>query len=253
MEHIFAGYEQRFPWLKLSPIRKHMTTALRSIVAKTMTIRNVETELAALEGDRPTDKVTRLLTSLAKSSLYSDPTTAAEELAFVKKSEKARLTIRLNKAKLEKETLENDAMGDINRCLAAANIVQRPEQFLLNLLDTDAELITFWNDLIRDISTFYIVSFDLNKSKNQRAKDKKKADSEARKAKENEAIVVSKKQLEKMIKEGISKTSGKGRGVRFQPKANSGSRTKQGTGQKKKTTSKKKRQPSKRTGGKRRN
>lgn len=250
MEHVFAQYEQRFPWLKLSPIRKHMTTAMRSIVAKTMTIRNVETELAALEGDRPTDKVTRLLTSLTKTSLFSDPTTAAEELAFVKKSERARLTIRLNKAKAEKETLETDAMGDINRCLAAANITQRPENFLLNLQDTDDDLIRSWTDLLRDISIFYTVSFTLNLSKTQRAKEKKKADSEARKAKENEAIVVTKKQLEKLIKEGIAKTSGKGRGVCFQPKTNSAPKPKQGN--LKKTTLKKKHRPSKRTGGKRR-
>lgn len=252
MEHVFTKYEQLFPWLKLSPIRKHMTTAMRSIVAKTMTIRNVETELAALAGDRPTDKVTRLLTSLTKSSLFSDPTTAAEELAFVKKSEHARLTIALNKAKATKEANKNEMLADINRCLAAANIVPRPENFLLNLLETDGEFIEAWNALLQDISVFFTVSFNLNMAKTQRVKEKKKADAEARKAKENEAIVVTKKQLEKLIKEGIAKTAGKGKGVRLPPKPNSANKPKQGNQHKKKTSPKNRRAP-KKTGGKRRN
>lgn len=247
MEEIFNKYQQNFPWLLIPLMRTHLSRFVKTYVSKTYKIQNLKDEISALDGQHIPHNLSKLISSFAKSSLHSkNPSRAAEELAFIKGCERSRLNEALEKAVLDRTSLENDFLSDLDTSLAQANI-----GFRRDLLTSESSpLATRWNDLLNALKTPIIVSFELNRVKTSRIKERKRLAFEEKKAKDNEAILLSKKQLDKIIQDGVkSALSGKGTGRR--PTLQPSSRKQKGASPKTKRSGKQKGRPIKTSGKKR--
>lgn len=246
MEEIFKKYQQHFPWLLMPHLRAHLTRFSKSYVSKTFRINHLKDDIAAFDGEQIPQKISKLLISFTKSSLHSkNPSRASEELTFIKNCEKARLNDALDKATQERTQLQVDFLNDLNRSLKRADIPTRPEIFVPD----NPPLAARWIEMLNQMRISFITAFELNQAKSDRAKERKKQLFEEKKEKDSEAIVLTKKQLGKMIQDEVkSILAGKGKGRRNTPPSSSGKKiTTKSTG------ARKGKGRSKKTSGKRRN
>ena len=226
MEAIFSEYVQHFQWLKIIPIRKHILAFCKATVSKKILLRRLGIEIAALNGDIPPDKVTKLVSSFAKCSLHStDPERAAVELSWIKDSEKHRLRKAIEKHKTELESNTMIFNQSLDTALTAARVESRPMTFVpVDEIQTEK-----WTKLIEEIQASFAATFALNVHKRELAKQKKQTQLAARRAKDDAVIMVTRKELTKLVNDAVKKNQkspGKEQGRRPGPRSPSGSHQK---------------------------
>jgi hypothetical protein len=196
MEDIFNDAKATLPWLKIASMRKFIQDHCRSAVAKAATKTRLETQLTSIDGDVTPDKVTKMVALFAKHSFFgSSPEEASDQLKFCKDSEKRRLRQAIASVTQEASTQYVTFRQNLETTLASAGVVleKRPSHFLQSPDDTTRKV---WVKMIQEIKGGIQMQFTLNTLKSDAKKQQKTEALAAKRARDDEPVVLTRKQFE---------------------------------------------------------